>query len=205
MADRQKVESHQGNAAGRDIHLQEAQRVEIPAINGGTNFIGNHGPVVVQIGSTSKARVRAVVQPGPEHIDADQRRQLHDLCDEWVTLHNSIKRTTLSKGLAWSRINKAAGSTTYTLILQTRFDDARVYVLKQMAMLRGMKSAPKKDDSWRSKRIGAIKARCINQLGNAVAYLPYIKKNFGAESLTELATDELQRTYAYVMAKKGGV
>ena len=202
MTEKQKVESRQGNAAGRDVHLQEAQRVEIPHISGGTNFIGNHGPVVVQIGVVPKARVRAVVQPGPEHIDADQRRQLFDLCDEWVLLHDSIKKTTLPKALAWSRINKAGGSTTYALILKTRFDDARAYALKQMAILRGMASAPRKDDDWRPKRIGAIKARCINQLHNPNAYKPYIKKNFGADSLTDLATDELQRTYAYIMAKK---
>ncbi|MDP3887038.1 hypothetical protein [Hydrogenophaga sp.] len=202
MAEKQKVESPQGNAAGRDIHLQEAQRVDIPSINGGTNFIGNHGPVVVQIGVLPKTRVRAVVQPGPEHIDADQRRQLHDLCDEWVSLHDSIKRSPLPKALAWSRINKAGGSTTYALILKTRFDDARAYTLKQMAILRGMASAPRKDDEWRPKRIGAIKARCINQLRDPHAYKAYIKKNFGADSLTALATDELQKTYAYIMAKK---
>lgn len=202
MTEKQKVQSQQGNAAGRDIQVQEAQRVDIPNITGGTNFIGNHGPVMVQIGVVPKTRVRAVVQPGPEHIDADQRRQLFDLCDEWVTLHAAIKRTPLSKALAWSRINKAAGSTTYALILKTRFEHARAYTLKQMAILRGMATAPAKDDDWRPKRIGAIKARCINQLRDPNAYKPYIKKNFGAASLTDLANDELRRTYAYIMAKK---
>lgn len=146
--------------------------------------------------------IRNIIQPGPEHIDADQRRQLHDLCDEWVTLHASIKKTKLTKAKAWVDINRAAGSTTYALILQARFDDARAFVMKQMAILRAMKSAPRKDDSWRAKRIGAIKARCINQLGDAGAYRQYIQRNFGVVSLTELATDQLQKTYAYIMAKK---
>ena len=72
----------------------------------------------------------------------------------------------------------------------------------QLAKLRAMPSAPAKDLEWRSKRIAAIKARSKNQLGDPEAYKAYIRKHFGADSLSALATDELQRTYTYIMAKK---
>ncbi len=108
-----------------------------------------------------------------------------------------------AKEAAWARINRAAGTTSYSLILKERFADAVALVRREMAVLRSMRSAPRKDDSWRAKRIGAIKARCKNQLGDPYFYRPYIKRSFKAESLSDLATDELQRTYAYIMAKRG--
>lgn len=146
--------------------------------------------------------IRNTIQPGPEHIDDSQRRVLFDLRVEWVALHNALKKRPLSDAAAWMRINKAAGSTSYHLIRRDMFDTAVKFIRREMAMLRSMKSAPAKDDQWRSKRIAAIKLRCRNQLGDPDAYRPYIRKNFKAESLTELATDEIQRTYTYVMAKK---
>lgn len=202
MSDTQKIDSPHGHAAGRDMQIEAAPELSVRTINGGTNIIGNHGNVSVLIGTQRKAPVRNVVQPGPEHISAEQRRMLFDLCDEWVTLHNSIKKNELLKAVAWSRINKAAGSTSYHLILRDRFDDACALVRKEMAILRGMRSAPLKDPAWRSKRIAAIKVRSTKQLGDPDAYKAYIRKNFKLDSLADLSTDQLQRTYAYIMAKK---
>lgn len=68
-----------------------------------------------------------------------------------------------------------------------------------------MASAPAKDDSWRNDKIKAIKTRALRTLGNGDIYKPYIKKNFGVTSLTELANDELQKTYTYVFGKKKAV
>ncbi|BBE51176.1 hypothetical protein OYT1_ch1629 [Ferriphaselus amnicola] len=147
---------------------------------------------------------RVTVTPGDGVISNEQKIALTALRDEWITLHNSIKKQPLGFGAAWSRINKAAGVTSYHLIQADRYDAAVAYVRKQIAILRGKASAPAKDKQWRSARIGAIKARCNNQLGDPEAYKAYIRKNFSAESLADLATDELQRTYAYIMAKKPG-
>jgi len=147
-------------------------------------------------------RPRIVVTPGDGVISDEQKVALAGLRDEWMTLHASLKKKPLSHANAWSRINRAAGATSYHCIKIEMFDAAVAYVRKQMAILRGMASAPAKDKAWRSSRIGAIKARCTRQLGDPDAYKAYIKKNFDAVSLSELATDELQRTYAYVMGKK---
>jgi len=197
------VESPQGHAAGRDMQVRTAPEVAVSAISGGTNIFGIHGDVHVSIGAPPRARARPnLPPPGPEHIGEDQKRTLQDLCKEWVDLHNAIKRNKLTYASAWSRVNKAAGSRSYHYIRRECFDTTCAYIRREMAMLRNMGSAPAKDLEWRSKRIGAIKARCNNQLGTPDAYKAYIARNFKAASLTELATDELQKTYAYIMAKK---
>ena len=67
-----------------------------------------------------------------------------------------------------------------------------------MAKLRNMASAPAKDDAWRKSRIGAIKARSKNQLGDPDAYKPYIKKNFKAESLAALSTGQVRPVSTYI-------
>lgn len=198
----QKVESPYGHAAGRDINLQEAPRVEISQISGGTNIVGNSGHVHINVNTARAPRVNNIIKPGPEHIGDAERRELQDICTEWITLHNALKQRALTYAAAWSRINKAGGSTSYHLIRKDRYDEVVRYVRRQMAILRSMASAPAKDDQWRNKRIAAIKLRCRNQLADPEAYRPYIRNSFGAESLTDLATDQLQRAYAYVMAKK---
>lgn len=200
----EKIIAPQGNAAGRDIQSDAAPRVKIHLVSGGNNIIGNQGDVHVQIATTSKARPKIVVQPGPEHISPEQKHELTELRNEWITLHATIKKKPLSFGAAQGRINKAVGATSYHLILITRFADALAFVKQEMAKLRSMRSAPSKDDGWRAKRIGAIKARCKNQLSDEGAYRPYIRKNFKVESLVDLSTDQLQQTYAYIMAKKAG-
>jgi hypothetical protein len=198
----QKVESPYGHAAGRDINVQEAPRVEISQISGGTNIVGNSGHVQINVNPARAPRVTNVIKPGPEHIGDAERRELQDLCAEWITLHNALKQRALTHAAAWSRINRAGGSTSYHLIRLENYEEVVRYVRRQMAILRGMASAPAKDEQWRNKRIAAIKLRCRNQLADPEAYRPYIRKNFGAESLTDLATDQLQKAYAYVMAKK---
>ena len=167
-------------------------------INGSGHVVAGRDVINVQ----KPPIIRNTIQPGPEHIDDEQRRAIFDLRIEWVALHNAIKKKPLTDAAAWGRINKVAGSTSYHLIRQDMFDVVVVFVRREMAMLRSMKSAPSKDDQWRNKRIAAIKLRSRNQLTDPDAYRPYILKNFKAKSLTDLATDELQRTYSYIMAKK---
>lgn len=203
MSDRVNVEAPEGQAAGRDVRNEAAPVVSIGAISGGTAVVGNQGDVHIQVATQSRSRPRIVVQPGPQHITPEQQLELRALVGEWLALHATLKKNPLHFGGAWTQVNKAAGATSYHLILSERYPLAVAFVKQQMAKLRNMQSAPSKDMAWRGKKIGAIKARCANQLGDINAYKPYIKKNFGTNSLTELATDELQRTYAYFMKKKG--
>lgn len=197
-----KVKAPDGQAAGRDIANNVAPEVRIGEISGGHNIIGNQGNIHMQVHMSPPARPKIAIQPGEEHISAEQRLALKDLVYEWVALHNSIKKTPLKHANAWSRTNKAAGTTSYSLILKTRLQDTIAFVQKEMAILRNMRSAPAKDDGWRQKRIAAIKARSKNQLQDADAYKPYIKKAFNADSLSALSTQDLQKTYTYIMGKK---
>ncbi len=197
-----KVNAPKGNAAGRDIDISDAPQTKISSISGGTNLVGNQGDIHLQITTASPKRPRITVQPGPQHISDEQKVALNSLREEWMALHAAIKRKPLEHGMTWRSINKAAGATSYHLILTERYQDAVAFIRREMAILRNMRSAPSKDGEWRSKRIAAIKVRCIRQLGDPHAYKAYIKKNFGVDSLADLATDQLQKTYAYIMAKK---
>ncbi|WP_028300298.1 ORF6C domain-containing protein [Oceanospirillum beijerinckii] len=199
-----KIEAPEGSAAGRDINTTEAPSNNVHSIFGGTNIIGNQGDIHIQTTPPENKKVKEVVvlNPGPNEISEQQKAEIKSLCDEWVALHNSIKKRPLTYGAAWSRINKTGGVTKYAMIPQAKFKKVVAFIKKEMGQLRNMKSAPAKDDQWRAKRIGAIKARSKNQLGDPNAYKPYIKKNFKADSLTELSTDEIQRTYTYIFAKK---
>lgn len=144
---------------------------------------------------------KITVTPGVGVISEEQKVALTKLRDEWILVHNSIHQKPLSHGAAWKGINLAAGATSYHLIQACNFSLAEKFIKKEIGILRNMRSAPSKDDGWRNAKIGAIKARSKNQLGDAYAYKPYIKKNFKVESLADLSTDELQRTYAYIMKK----
>lgn len=166
-----------GQVAGGDIH----------------NHITARGPTI-----------RPVVQPGDGCLSAEQKGAIAAKRDEWMALHATLKKRPLSPSRAWIMINRSAGVNSYHLIPADKFDSVMAFIGQQMAVLRQMATAPAKDKDWRAKRIAAIKARCKNQLGDVDAYKPYIKKRFGADSLAVLATDELQATYAYVMAKKRG-
>lgn len=145
---------------------------------------------------------KVIVQPGDGVVTEEQKVAIQTLRDEWLALYESIKGKPLDPKTAWMRINRAGGATSYHRIPLERFDDVMLFIRKEMGKLRGMKSAPAKDLDWRAKRIGAIKAHSKNQLGDIDAYKPYIKRRFKASSLSELATDELQATYAYIFAKK---
>lgn len=147
-------------------------------------------------------RQKIIVTPGEGVITEEQKVRITELRAEWMALHASIKKAPLTHSSAWTKINQSAMVTSYHLIPLECFDQVVAFIKQEMAKLRAMRSAPAKDDSWRAQRISAIKARSKNQLGDPDAYKAYIKKNFGADSLADLATDELKRTYGYIMAKK---
>lgn len=147
-------------------------------------------------------RPKVVVTPGVGVIDEAQKAAIAALRAEWIAVHNSIKQTPLTDRTAWSRLNKAAGVTSYHLIPAERFDQVMAWIRQQIAMLRNMKSAPAKDDGWRRAKIVAIKARARNQFGDADFYKPYLRKTFALDSLSALSTEQLRRTYNWIMAKE---
>lgn len=135
-------------------------------------------------------------------IDAPQKAELTRLRDEWMTTHNAIKKTKLTYQAAWGRFNSAMRVSGYAELKPEQFEAGCKWFLKQIAMLSSMPSAAKKVPGHQGKRIGAIKTRCKNQLGDEFAYMTYITKNFDKSSLTDLDVKEMEATYRYIMGKK---
>lgn len=199
MTEKVRAESG-GQAAGRDISNSTQN------ISGSIGIIGDGatGNVIIQMHVNADSRKRQVTQPIiPEgSISEAQAARLKELIGEWVTTHNQIKKRELTHQSAWLKLNGRIKVATYRATPASKFAEQEAWLLKQAAMLRNMASAPCKDDSWRADKIKSIKTRAIRTLGDGDIYKPYIKKNFGAASLTELANDELQKTYSYVFNKK---
>lgn len=183
-----------------------------PLKAGATMYINNSGEISGQVAAgdihnhthTKPQRSpKVTIQPSGDVVSESQKVALIKLRDEWIALHNAIKTAhKLTYGGAQKAINAQADVTSYHLIPAAKYNDVVGWIKQQMGRLRNMASAPAKDPKWRASKITPIKLRCKNQLGDPEAYRAYIKKNFGATSLTDLSTDELQRTYAYIMAKK---
>lgn len=146
-------------------------------------------------------RPRVSVVPGGDVISEAQKVDLVNLRNEWIALHNAVKQKPLSIPSAQKSINDKAGVTSYHLISSASYPFLVKWIKVQMGRIRNMASAPKKDPKWRASKIGGIKAHCKNDLGNPDYYKPYIKENFGKDSLSDLSVDELQQTYAYIMRK----
>lgn len=199
-----KVISLRGHAAGRDVNTDTGPTNNVTAIHGGTNIIGNQGAVTIV---TSPERTKPPLEPVPppvDHISDEQAAELKRLHSEWIQLSGNVKTRAkpITPQQAWIAINRAGQSRTYTHMRQANFDAACAYVQQQMAILRSGKLARSRDPKWRNSRIGAIKARSINQLGDEFAYRPYITKNFNAQSLTELDDEQLDATYRYTLKMK---
>lgn len=195
-----KIVSDKGHAAGRDVNAELAPVNNVQTISGGTNFIGNQGTVQV-LQTLRRPAIKTIFVPTDEHITPEQKVKLTILRDEWIALHEKVKKKPLTYADAWKKINHSAGATSYHQIKKERFDDAVAFIKEQMAILLGAKSAPSKVPEWRASRIKSIKARCGKEFNGVDIYKPYIKRKFGADSLTDLSTDQLQATYSYVMGK----
>lgn len=151
------------------------------------------------------ARSKVVVKTADGVIDDKQRAELTRLRDDWMATHNAVKKSELTYQAAWGQFNRAMKVSGYAELKPDQFEDGCKWFRRQIAMLNSMPSAAKKVPGHSNKRIGAIKARCKNQLGDEFAYLPFIIKNFDKSSLAELDVAEMEKTYRYIMSKKKAV
>ena len=205
-----KTTSAGGNAAGRDVRNEESNVIKVsfgerqpsaPAIVGN----GNNGNIMAggDVHITTErvvTRPRVTVTPGDGVISEEQAARLKGLIDDWVATHNAVKRAQLTHQAAWSKLNKHGKVASYRMTPSAKFPAQERWLLRQIAMIRSMRSAAAKDPTWRASRIKAIKARASKQHGDDRVYENYIAK-FGKTSLTELTDDELQATYEYVLGK----
>lgn len=167
-------------------------------ITGDHNIVGNGNVVAI----SPKMVHRTTVRTGEGVLDAQQKAALQALVREWIESHDAVKKTPLSFAAAWSRLNKAFRVNSYHEIPSTSFDAAKAWVGQQIGRVASMPSAKKKLPGWRAKRIRGIKTTCVKQLGDERAYLPYIQAKFGADSLTDLDDDQIEKVYRHVMRRK---
>lgn len=147
-------------------------------------------------------RPRVTVKTGDGVIDASQKAELQRLIADWVNVRGAVRKSGFSYGAAWSALNRHFGVNKYAELPMEEFGAARAWLQRQIAIVDGMPSAPRKVAGWRGRTIGKIKARAKNQLGDADIYKPWLEKRFGKDSLTLLTDDELQATRQHVFGLK---
>ncbi|MCT4554673.1 MAG: ORF6C domain-containing protein [Pelagimonas sp.] len=168
----------------------------------GAGNIINFGNLHLHGQSKSKPAQDDPVDPGGTHISDAQRAKLKALVDDIVLTEGKLKKRPRSYGAVWNALNKHCKVTSYRRIAFEDFEKARTYLQSWRGRLDAMKSAPiKNGDSWRSNKYAYIHANSKEE-ADAKAMRAYIKRNFGAGSLTELSNDELERVYRYVASRR---
>lgn len=143
------------------------------------------------------------VKPGVTHITLDQRKTLKRLVDAVYETEARLKKKPKVYSAIYSALFRNAGGVKkLEQIPLSEFEAARSYLQQWLGELNSMASAPLKNaDAWRNRQYSYIK---VNSKApeDAAAVAAYIKRNFQAESLTELSNDELAKTYRYAAGRK---
>ena len=170
--------------------------INIKTGNGDGNGIGN---TIIKTENVIH-RHKVEVKTGDGVITAWQKGTLQQLVKDWVAVRDDVRKSELSFAAAWSAVNKQAGVNSYHEIPAEKFSSVERWLLKQIAIVNSMPSAPSKAKGWRDSRIKGIQARC-NELGIQDKRKVYMLKNFGKDSLTLMSDDEVDRVYRWAMGK----
>lgn len=167
-------------------------------VNGDSNIIGNGNTVIKTERIIHRPKVE--VKTGDGVVSAEQKARLQQLVKDWMDARSSVRKSELSYGAAWSSVNKKAGVNSYHEIPVTKFKSVETWLLKQIAIIHSMPSAPAKSTQWRSSRIKGIQARC-SELGIQDDRKKYMLKTFGKDSLTMLSDADVDKVYRWAMDK----
>jgi transcriptional regulator with XRE-family HTH domain len=181
-------------------------QIEQQTINHGTqqHFNGNVKNAIAGNLVVEKVVNRTVVKTDPtdEHIDESQKAILRGLVEDVVTTEGKLKAKPRTYQGVFRAMNAHCGVTQYSLIKKEDFEKARTYLHQWLGRLNSMATAPVKDgDEWRKRRYAYIKVNSKTPETDAQVKA-YMKRNFNADSLTELSNDELERVYRYVTGKR---
>lgn len=168
------------------------------SVNGDSNIIGDGNTVI----KTEKIihRPKVEVKTGDGVVTSEQKARLQQLVKDWMATRSSVRKSELSYGAAWTSVNKKAGVNSYHEIPSTKFKSVETWLLKQIAIIHSMPSAPAKSTQWRSSRIKGIQSRCT-ELGIQDDRKKYMLKTFGKDSLTLLSDADIDRVYRWAMGK----
>lgn len=189
----------------RSQNRNEVDRAATPTIeiNSTGNVIGQaFNSTVTQINTTKhRTVVKAEVKPGDIHIDEQQAARLSAMVKDICELEEKLKKNNpKSYRAVWASLNAHMGVTRYRLIPKEKYEKAEKYLSMWIGRLNSMRTAPVIDgDAWRKRKYAYIKINCKDFEEEVNAY---IKKNFNATRIRDLANDELEKTYRYVAAKR---
>lgn len=169
------------------------------SVIGNGNIVGN-GNTVIHTREVIHRPV-VVVKTGDGVITASQKARLKELINQWVLVRNAVKKSEFSHAAAWSALKKKARVNKYDEIKTEDFSAIESWILRQIATINSMPSAPKKAPGWRNSRLKAIHARS-RQLDLDEKRKEYMNKNYGVDSLTDLCDSDLDKVYRWVMSKK---
>jgi hypothetical protein len=189
----------------KEDKIKELLKSSIPreengiSVSGNNNIVGNNNTII----KTDKVITKPILNiiPGEDHISEHEARVLTDLVHKIAELETYIKKAPHHIASVWATLNKRCRVTTYRAIPKDKFEVAEKFLRTWIGRLQSAPSSKKKNPTWRTDRYKAIHARCkqynIEDKKNA-----YINKNFGANSLTELDDESLEKTYRHIMAIK---
>lgn len=169
------------------------------AISGIGNVVGDgntvHNHITVQ---PPVSKTKVIVKTGVGTINAEQKRVLHDLVGEIVSIEKVLKRAPRTFQAVWSAFNKRYRINSYHELGEERFADAEKYLRTEIGRLRSMKSAPGKLGDQRAARIKAIQARSREFPGGTERRKAYMVREFGLSSLTDASDDQVEQIYRHV-------
>lgn len=189
--------------SGEDSPVENSDDIHKPStyVNGSGNIVGDGNTINNVIHFNHPVKKLVQVKTGDGVVDANQKHIIKTLIYEWVEMHNSIKKSSLTHQSAWSQLNNSMKVNSYHEIKHDDFSKSVKYLRSKIGALRNMASAPKKVTDWRSQTIKSVQARC-SEMGWQGWRKEHMAKKFGKSSMTELNDAELQQLYQTVWSKK---
>ena len=190
----------------RSANLAETERAAQPTVHIASGASANvvqlarRGTTINMI-STQKhvTTTKAEVSPVMPHLQVAAAK-LTEMVHEIVELEAKLKKRPKSFKGVWGALNAYCRVTRYLLIAAVDYGRAEKYLRQWIGRLNSTASAPAADNAaWRKRRYAYIK---INTRYSDDWLNDYLRKNFKAQSLTELDDVDLDRTYRTVASRK---
>lgn len=190
------IELFKKNAKPKPVARRKA--TQSIKVNGHSNIVGNGNTFI----KTEKIihRPKVEVKTGDGVVTSEQKARLQQLVKDWMEARSAVRKSELTYAAAWSSVNKKAGVNSYHEIPTEKFKAVETWLLKQIAIIHSMPSAPAKSTQWRSSRIKGIQSRC-SELGIQDKRKTYMLKTFGKDSLTLLSDADVEKVYRWAMGK----
>lgn len=145
--------------------------------------------------------VKTQAVPGALHISQEMAFKLRELVNQIVAIEANVKRDPRNHPAVWGAMRRKFKYSTLPLMPARQGEEAEAYLREQIGRLMSSKSAAAKVPDYRLKRYRSIHSR-VKELGLEDWKASYLAEHFGAESLTELTDEDLERFYRAVFSKK---